>query len=160
MKRSLYLTGVIALCAWTLVPIYFLALGALGGRDLVNTFPKPFWPGSASFATIRDFLAIDGVTAATIVSVETACLTMVFALLLGLPAGYALARFSFPGSGLFRLLILLTRAFPVAILALPLTVGFIQELLRRVQRRDDLLLHPTPYQRPWQEGLQLHADSR
>lgn len=126
MKRQLYFTGVIALCAWTLVPIYFLALGALGGRDLVNTFPKPFWPGSASFATIRDFLAIDGVAAATLVSVETACLTVVFALLLGLPAGYALARFAFRGSGLFRLLILMTRAFPVAILALPLTIGFIR----------------------------------
>ena len=126
MKRSLYLAGVTVLCAWTLVPIYFLALGALGGRDLVNTFPKPFWPSSASLSTIRDFLAIDGVTAATITSVETACFCMLFSLALGLPAGYALARFSFRGANAYRLLILLTRAFPVAILALPLTVGFIR----------------------------------
>jgi multiple sugar transport system permease protein len=38
----------------------------------------------------------------------------------------ALARFVFPGATTYRLLILLTRAFPVAILALPLTVGFIR----------------------------------
>ena len=51
---------------------------------------------------------------------------MVFSVLLGVPAGYALARFAFPGATAYRLLILLTRAFPVAILALPLTVSFIR----------------------------------
>jgi multiple sugar transport system permease protein len=51
---------------------------------------------------------------------------MLFSLALGAPAGYALARYSFPGSGLFRLLVILTRAFPLAILALPLTVSFIR----------------------------------
>jgi multiple sugar transport system permease protein len=42
------------------------------------------------------------------------------------PAGYALARFTFRGATTYRLMILLTRAFPVAILALPLTVSFIR----------------------------------
>ena len=51
---------------------------------------------------------------------------MVFSIVLGAPAGYALARFRFRGATLFRLMVLLTRAFPVAILALPLTVGFIR----------------------------------
>jgi multiple sugar transport system permease protein len=37
-----------------------------------------------------------------------------------------LARFVFAGATTYRLLILLTRAFPVAILVLPLTVGFIR----------------------------------
>jgi multiple sugar transport system permease protein len=51
---------------------------------------------------------------------------MLFSILLGAPAGYALARFSFRGQSAFRLLVLLTRAFPLAILALPLTVIFIR----------------------------------
>jgi multiple sugar transport system permease protein len=51
---------------------------------------------------------------------------MAFSILLGVPAGYALARFAFAGATVFRLTILLTRAFPVAILALPLTVSFIR----------------------------------
>ncbi len=42
--------------------------------------------------------------------------------LLGAPAGYALARYRFRGATGFRLFVLLTRAFPVAILALPLAV--------------------------------------
>jgi multiple sugar transport system permease protein len=51
---------------------------------------------------------------------------MAIALGLGMPAGYALARFRFRGAAAYRLLVLLTRAFPVAILALPLTVSFIR----------------------------------
>ena len=59
-------------------------------------------------------------------SLIAASLTMFFSLLLGAPAGYALARFDFNGANAFRLLVLLTRAFPLAILALPLTVIFIR----------------------------------
>ena len=53
-------------------------------------------------------------------------LTTLFSTALASCAAYALARFSFRGATLFRLMVLLTRAFPVAILALPLTVGFIR----------------------------------
>lgn len=59
-------------------------------------------------------------------SLITAIMTMVLALLLGAPAGYALARYQFFGSGSYRFLVLLTRAFPLAILAIPLAVRFIQ----------------------------------
>src|ERR1700704_4126695 len=52
-------------------------------------------------------------------------MTLVMSLLLGAPAGYGLARFAFKGRDTFQLLILMTRAFPIAILAVPLTVTFI-----------------------------------
>jgi multiple sugar transport system permease protein len=126
VRRGILASGVAVLCAWTLVPLYFIALGAVGGRAAVNTWPKNFVPVDTSFETITSFLRISGVLAASIVSVQTAALTMLFSILLGVPAGYALARFSFRGATAFRLLILMTRAFPVAILALPLTVGFIR----------------------------------
>ena len=64
-----------------------------------------------------------------------ACLTMLFSLLLGAPAGYALARYTFAGQNAFRMLVLLTRAFPLAILALPLTVTFIRIGALRYGRR-------------------------
>ena len=53
-------------------------------------------------------------------------MTMVMSIVIGAPAGYALSRFDFRGKGLFRLLILLTRAFPLPLLALPLAVLFIR----------------------------------
>ena len=125
-RRGLFYAGIATLCAWTLVPIYFVALGALGGREAVYQWPRSPWPGGISFATMRAFLSIDGVWVSAWHSVEVAVLCMAFSLALGAPAGYALARYSFRGATAFRLVILLTRAFPVAILALPLTVGFVR----------------------------------
>ncbi len=47
-------------------------------------------------------------------------------LVLGAPAGYALARFPFRGRDSFKVLILSTRAFPIVILSIPLAVTFIR----------------------------------
>jgi len=126
LRRAIFLTGVAVVCAWVLVPIYLIASSAVGGQALINAWPKPVWPSGAAFSTLTDFLAIEGVWKALAISVEVAVLCMAFSILLGAPAGYALARFAFRGATAFRLMVLLTRAFPVAILALPLTVGFIR----------------------------------
>jgi multiple sugar transport system permease protein len=125
-RKWLYITGVLALCAWVLVPIYLIGLGAMGGRMAVFKWPKSLAPTEASFAALAAFLKIEGVWNAALNSLIAASLTMLFSILLGAPAGYALARFSFRGQSAFRLLVLLTRAFPLAILALPLTVIFIK----------------------------------
>jgi multiple sugar transport system permease protein len=125
-RRALYVTGIVALCAWVLVPIYLIALGAFGGRAGVFQWPKTILPTNASLDAMLLFLRIEGVWHAALNSVIAAVLTMVFSIALGAPAGYALARFSFTGANAFRLLVLLTRAFPLAILALPLTVTFIR----------------------------------
>jgi multiple sugar transport system permease protein len=124
--RWVYRTGVIVLCAWVLAPIYLIALGALGGRSGVFQWPKSFWPDQATLSALAFFFQVEGVWNATVNSVIVAVLTMIFSLALGAPAGYALARFAFAGKDAYRLLILLTRAFPLAILALPLTVTFIR----------------------------------
>jgi multiple sugar transport system permease protein len=51
---------------------------------------------------------------------------MVMSIAIGAPAGYALSRFEFRGKATFRLLILMTRAFPLPLLALPLAIMFIR----------------------------------
>ena len=122
----LYGSAIALLCAWVLLPIFLVGLGAFGGRSAVYQWPKSLWPSSMSFDQLALFLKIEGVWMATLNSLIAASLTMGFALALGAPAGYALARFSFRGASLFRIMILLTRAFPLAILALPLTVLFIK----------------------------------
>jgi multiple sugar transport system permease protein len=111
---------------WVLVPIYLLAVSAVGGTEVINAWPKPFLPTVVSLETIAFFFGVQGVWWAIANSVIVAVITMVLSILLGAPAGYALARFAFAGKDAFRLMILLTRAFPIAILALPLTVRFIQ----------------------------------
>jgi multiple sugar transport system permease protein len=125
-RRFLLWAGIAALLAWVLVPIYFVALGAFGGRLGVFRWPKSIWPTDLSIAAMMQFLGIEGVFNALLNSFIAAGLTVLFSLLLGAPAGYALARYSFRGQNAYRLLVLLTRAFPLAILALPLTVSFIR----------------------------------
>ena len=126
LRRLVYGSGIAALCAWIIVPIYLIALGAFGGRTGVFKWPKSFLPTDTTFSAMAVFLNIEGVWHAALNSLIAACLTMLFSLLLGAPAGYALARYTFRGANAFRLVILLTRAFPLAILALPLTVTFIR----------------------------------
>ena len=125
-RRYLYVASTLALCAWVLVPIYLIALGAFGGKAGVFKWPKPFWPENASLDAMLAFLKVEGVFQAAVNSFVVASLTMLFAILLGAPAGYALARFNFKGADTYRLILLLTRAFPLAILALPLTVIFLR----------------------------------
>jgi multiple sugar transport system permease protein len=126
LRRFLFASGVVALCAWVLVPIYLIGLGAFGGRAGVFKWPKSIWPGDASLDALLTFLRIEGVWQAALTSLIAAGLTMLLSIGLGLPAGYALARFSFKGADAFRLMLIMTRAFPLAILALPLTVIFIR----------------------------------
>ena len=108
------------------MPIYLVALGGIGGAATVYAWPKPFWPAGLSFGNFAAFLQIEGLWPAMLRSVEVAVMCMALSLVLGAPAGYALARFAFRGANVYRLMILMTRAFPVGILALPLAVGFVR----------------------------------
>lgn len=115
----------IAISLFILVPIYVIAVAAFTPRSVLSGFPKPLLPITISTDTMQAFLATRGVGQAVINSLIVGGMTLVMSLVLGTPAGYALARFAFRGRDSFQLLILLTRAFPIAILAVPLTVTFI-----------------------------------
>lgn len=43
-RKLLLWSGIVALCAWVLVPIYLVALGAFGGRSGVYQWPKSILP--------------------------------------------------------------------------------------------------------------------
>lgn len=123
--RFLFIASVVLLCAWVLVPIYLLLVNTLSSPEEVSGFPKTGLP-SFDFASIQFFLSFGGVAKALWNSVLVAVLTMILSIGLGAPAGYALSRFDFPGKEAFRLLVVMTRAFPLPLLALPLAVFFIR----------------------------------
>jgi multiple sugar transport system permease protein len=123
--RYLYAASVVLLCAWVLVPLYFLLINTLSSPEAVNAFPKRFIP-AFDMGSLTFFANFQGMLTALKNSIVVAALTMVMSILIGAPAGYALSRFDFRGKELFRLLILLTRAFPLPLLALPLAVLFIR----------------------------------
>ncbi len=60
-RRLLFWSGAVALCAWVLVPIYLIGLGAFGGRAAAFKWPKDFWPRNASLDQLLTFLRIEGV---------------------------------------------------------------------------------------------------
>lgn len=118
-------TSVIVLVLWVLVPIWFLFVNTFSSPSEVTGFPKRWWP-SFDTASVAFFLNYQGVATALLNSALVAGLTMIMALGFGAPAGYAIARFEFPGKGAFRFLVMMTRAFPLPLLALPLAVLFIR----------------------------------
>jgi multiple sugar transport system permease protein len=123
--RFLFIAAVVFLCAWVLVPLYFLAVNTLSSPAEVSGFPKTGVP-SFDTGSLEFFLSFGGVAKALWNSVLVAVLTMVLSIGLGAPAGYALSRFDFAGKDTFRLLVVMTRAFPLPLLALPLAVFYIR----------------------------------
>lgn len=121
----LILAAGLLLAGWVLFPIYLLLVNSLSSPEAVLAFPKPLLPGF-DLSSLAFFLRFDGVLEALWNSTRVAALTMVLSILIGAPAGYALARFDFPGKEAFRLLVVMTRAFPLPLLALPLAVLFIR----------------------------------
>jgi multiple sugar transport system permease protein len=120
-----FTASVVLLIVWVLLPIYLLLINALSAPEEVTGFPKRFWP-SFDLASMAFFWNFQGVTRALWNSVQVAAVTMILSIGLGAPAGYALSRFDFPGKESFRFLVIMTRAFPLPLLALPLAVLFIR----------------------------------
>ena len=128
LKRAgnrVFLAGVALLCAWVLVPIYLLGVNALSSPEEISRFPRQLVP-SFDMGSLGFFFGFQGVLDALWNSIRVAFVTMILSIGIGAPAGYALSRFDFPGKEAFRFLVVMTRAFPLPLLALPLAVLFIR----------------------------------
>lgn len=116
----------ISISLFFLVPIYFIAISAFSTQQAIFAYPKVLIPTTLSADTMLFFWNARGVQTALLNSIIVGVMTLVFALVIGAPAGYALARFLFRGRDSYKLLILTTRAFPIVILSIPLAVNYIQ----------------------------------
>jgi multiple sugar transport system permease protein len=109
-----------------LVPIYLIAVSAVTPPERAFDYPRELVPSVISLETINFFINASGVQPAFWRSVAVALITLVLALVIGAPAGYALARYAFRGRETYRLTVLATRAFPIVILAIPLAVTYLR----------------------------------
>jgi multiple sugar transport system permease protein len=119
-------TAAVLLSLFILGPIYLMTLAAFSSQEDVYAYPKELLPRHLSTETMSFFIHFGGVLDALKQSVVVAAITLAAALLIGTPAGYALARFAFRGSDALRLSVVATRAFPIVILSIPLAVIFIR----------------------------------
>jgi len=122
--RGLTYLAATFLALFILVPIYLIAVSAFTPRESAFDFPRSVIPTELSTDTIVFFLNASGVIDAFWRSVIVALITLGLSLLIGAPAGYAIARYAFRGRNGYRLMILATRAFPIVILAIPLAVTY------------------------------------
>ena len=126
LSRILLYGVAILLALWTIIPIYLIALAAFSTKDAVYLYPKPLLPVNFSTESMDYFLHYSGMLDTVANSIVVAFLTILASLLLGAPGGYALARFRFRGKQAITMGFLITKMFPVVILAVPLTVVFLQ----------------------------------
>lgn len=126
IDRTLIYGSAVLLALWVIVPFYLIFLSAFSRPNDVFVYPKPLLPTDLSTETMQIFLQSTGVIAAVLNSIAVAVITIVLSMLLGAPAGYALARFTFRGRQAFQLIVLATKMFPVAILSIPLAVAFVR----------------------------------
>jgi multiple sugar transport system permease protein len=125
LPRVAMYAAAIVLSLWVLVPLYFITLSAFSSQQAVYHYPNYLLPTHLSTTTLTYFLNSYQVIPSLLRSIEVAALTLILGLVIGAPAGYALARFTFRGANVFRLSLVSTRAFPFVILAIPLAVTFL-----------------------------------
>lgn len=133
-NQALWYAAAIVLALFIALPIYLIFVSAVTPEADRYTYPKAIVPSALSFENISFFLRASGVVDAFWRSCIVGIITIVLALGIGAPAGYAIARYVFRGRDAYRLVILATRAFPVVILSIPLAV-----LYRQVGINDSVL---------------------
>jgi multiple sugar transport system permease protein len=125
VNQILLYGAAVLLALWVLVPLYLIAVAAFSTKQAVFAWPRPLLPTNFSTETMEFFVGSKGVLESVTNSIIVALLTIAAGLLIGAPAGYALARFRFRGRETFQLGILVSKMFPIAILSIPLAVTFI-----------------------------------
>ncbi len=123
-RAGLYALAIL-ISLFMFVPIYLIAVAAFSTSDAIYAYPKSILPNNFSPETMLFFWNAAGVKDSLLNSIIVGIMALVLSLLVGAPAGYALARFVFHGRDSYQMLILTTRAFPVVILAIPLAVNFL-----------------------------------
>jgi len=125
-ERSLVYGVAILITLFMLFPLYLITISAVQPKTAIDFgYPRTLFPRQLSLETLGFFLNYAGVLAALGRSLVVGLLTVLFALLLGIPAGYAIARYTFRGRELIQVLLVSVRAFPLIVLAIPLAVLFI-----------------------------------
>ena len=138
-RRIGYLVAAIcvALCTIMIMPLALTILASLKTTLEAAALPPTYVPHELSFdsyvklwnyqAGLLTYVANSGITA---------CLTIIFCLLLTIPAGYALARFPVPGKEIIFVILLLALIIPYQALLTPIFFMFIQMKLHAAGRAD------------------------
>lgn len=126
VRRALVQAACVLVSLFMVLPIVLITFAALSNPDEIGEFPKSFIPSEFSLETMRGFITSAGVLPAFGNSILTGLYTVVLSLLIGAPAGYAIARHAFRGRDTYQLFLLMVRALPIVVLSVPLATIFLR----------------------------------
>ncbi len=124
LNTFLWYASAVVLALFIILPIYLIFVSATTPAEHTYDYPKSIIPTGIDTDNIQKFISASGVIDAFWRSVIAGVITVVLALGIGAPAGYAIARYAFRGRDGYRLVVLSTRAFPIVILSIPLAVMY------------------------------------
>ncbi|KPU62790.1 sugar ABC transporter permease [Thermococcus sp. EP1] len=125
LKKIAFYTFIFTVVAWIIIPIIISTLyGFSIKEDYYN--PEKILPTTFTVKYVKTLLitlgALDGIKNSVIVAVMTIAISFI----LGIPAGYAVAKFIFPGKDTIKLSIVALRMFPIPVMAIPLVILYIR----------------------------------
>ncbi|HDJ83472.1 MAG TPA: carbohydrate ABC transporter permease, partial [Desulfurococcaceae archaeon] len=119
--RKIIIAGLVTIAVtWVALPFVMTIIYALSDPDQYYD-PHIVIPTRYTLEHIHKLIVL-GAWNATINSVIVAVLTILFSFAIGLPAGYAFARYTFKGKDSLKLFIVALRMFPMMVIAVPLLV--------------------------------------
>jgi len=126
MLRNLLLyVFIFTVVLWVVVPIVVSALYAFSSRLDYYNMHKVI-PTHYTLKWVKTILFVLGAWQGIKNSIVVALLTILISFVLGVPAGYAIAKYLFPGKDSIKLSIIALRMFPIPVMAIPLVVLYIK----------------------------------
>jgi multiple sugar transport system permease protein len=126
IRRALVQAACVAVSLFMVGPIVLIGFAALSTPDELAEFPKSLIPSDFTVDTLHGFVTSTGVLPAFGNSVLVGVYTVVLSLLIGAPAGYAIARHVFRGRDAYQVFLLMVRALPIVVLSVPLATIFLR----------------------------------
>ncbi len=124
MNKILYILLFLLISLWFLGPMVLIFVGSMTPASEFYSFDK-ILPSKLTLEHIQKLLINLGGLKATITSIQVAFISIAISFLIGIPAGYAFARYIFPGKNMLKLVLLFTRSIPLIVIAVPLVVLYI-----------------------------------
>jgi multiple sugar transport system permease protein len=124
IKTKWKIENVIALiiAVFFLFPLYWIVINSFKLDGEIFRNPPTVWPSTITLDAYRDQMSNISrpFLNSTIISISS----MIITLLLGVPAGYGLARYKIKGSNVFLLAFLVTQMLPASLILTPLYLTF------------------------------------
>lgn len=112
-----------------LFPIYVMMKYSIADRASIITggkYPEPLWPFKPNLDQYKNLFGKRDFIISGIFSLEVALFTVIFSLILGAPAAFAMVRYNLPGLGLIAITIIAIRFFPDIVAVIPVAEWFLK----------------------------------